>query len=135
MTDASTSGKVSTGLPGVVERARKDSNYQFYSLAHLIDEQCLMRAYSRLREDAAVGVDGVTVEVYGRTLQANLKGLYERLKSMQYRHQPILRVHVPKAKGGTRPLGISTVEDKIVQGALKGTHHINVDSTKRYTES
>lgn len=119
MADASTSERVSTGLSGVVERARRDSNYQFYSLAHLIDEQALERAYRRLRKDAAVGVDGVTVETYGQNLQENLKSLYERLKSMRYRHQPILRVHIPKAKGKTRPLGISAVEDKVVQGALK----------------
>ena len=119
MADASTSGRVSTGLSGVVERASRDPDYQFYSVAHLIDEQALERAYRRLRKDAAVGVDGVTVEAYGRALQENLKGLHERLKSMRYRHQPILRVHIPKERGKTRPLGISTVEDKIVQGALK----------------
>ena len=119
MTDASTSENVSTGLSGVVERARRDSNYQFYSLAHLIDEPALERAYRRLRKDAAEGVDGVTVEAYGRNLKENLRSLYERLKSMKYRHQPILRVHIPKESGKTRPLGISTVEDKVVQGALK----------------
>lgn len=119
MTGASTSGKVLTGLSGVVERARRDSDYQFYSLAYLIDERALERAYRRLRKDAAVGVDGVTVEEYGRQLRENLKWLHERLKSMQYRHQPILRVHIPKEKGKTRPLGISAVEDKVVQGALK----------------
>ena len=119
MADAQTSERVSTGLSGVVERARRDTNCQFYSLAHLIDEQALARAYRRLRKDAAEGVDGVTKEAYGRNLEENLKSLHERLKSMKYRHQPILRVHIPKENGKTRPLGISTVEDKVVQGALK----------------
>lgn len=119
MTDAQTSERVSTGLSGVVERARRDLTCQFNSLAHLIDEQALERAYRRIRKDAAEGVDGVTVEAYGRNLEANLGSLHERLKSMQYRHQPILRVQIPKENGKTRPLGISTVEDKVVQGALK----------------
>ena len=65
MTDAQTSERVSTGLSGVVERARRDTNCQFNSLAHLIDEQALARAYRRLRKDAAEGVDGVTKEAYG----------------------------------------------------------------------
>ncbi|MEK6653621.1 MAG: group II intron reverse transcriptase/maturase, partial [Thermodesulfobacteriota bacterium] len=82
MTDASTSGKVSPGLPGVVERAKGDPEYQFYSLAHLIDVAALERAYKRLKKKAAVGVDGVTKESYGRDLRKNLQDLHERLKSM-----------------------------------------------------
>jgi group II intron reverse transcriptase/maturase len=88
-------------------------------LAHLVDEAALGRAYDRIRKDAAVGVDGTTKEEYGRQLEENLRGLHERLKSMRYRHQPIRRVHIPKANGKTRPIGISSLEDKIVQGALR----------------
>jgi group II intron reverse transcriptase/maturase len=88
-------------------------------LAHLVDEAALGRAFTRIRKDAAVGVDGTTKEQYGQHLEENLRGLHGRLKSMRYRHQPIRRVHIPKAKGKTRPIGISSVEDKIVQGALR----------------
>jgi group II intron reverse transcriptase/maturase len=88
-------------------------------LAHLVDEAALRRAYDRIRREAAVGVDGITKEEYGRHLEENLRGLHERLKSMRYRHRPIRRVHIPKANGKTRPIGISSVEDKIVQGALR----------------
>jgi len=64
-------------------------------------------------------VDGVTKEQYGENLEANLQDLHQRLKENKYRHQPLRRVHIPKDKNRTRPIGISTVEDKIVQGALQ----------------
>jgi group II intron reverse transcriptase/maturase len=101
-----------------MERARQEPEGQFRSLAHLIDVECLERAYHRLRADAAVGVDGVSKEQYGQELRGNLEDLHRRMKAMQYRHQPILRVHVPKETRGTRPIGISAIEDKVVQGAL-----------------
>jgi group II intron reverse transcriptase/maturase len=66
-----------------------------------------------------VGVDGVTVEQYGQQLEVNVRALHQRMKAGKYRHQPIRRVHIPKDGGKTRPIGISTVEDKIVQGALR----------------
>ena len=101
-----------------MERARRNPEERQLSLAYLIDEEALNRAYGRIRKDAAVGVDGVTKEEYGRDLEQNLKDLHARLKAMKYRHRPILRVHIPKDKGRTRPIGISCLEDKIVQGAL-----------------
>jgi group II intron reverse transcriptase/maturase len=64
-------------------------------------------------------VDGVTKESYGQDLLANLQDLHERLRTQRWRHQPIRRVHIPKAPGKTRPLGISALEDKIVQGAVR----------------
>jgi group II intron reverse transcriptase/maturase len=79
----------------------------------------LLRAYHRLRGDAAVGVDGVTKEDYGQDLLGNLRDLHQRLKTKRYRHQPIRRVHIPKGQGKTRPLGISAFEDKLVQDALR----------------
>src|SRR5438132_1030568 len=88
----------------VMKRA-KDPQYVFLSLAHLIDEAALTRAFLRLRKDAAVGVDGITKEQYEQELKSNLRGLHERLRSMQWRHQPIRRVHIPKDNGKTRPLG------------------------------
>ena len=66
-----------------------------------------------------MGVDGVTKEQYGRNLEGNLQGLYERHRTKRYRHQPIRRVHVPKDQGKTRPIGVSTTEDKLVQDALR----------------
>ncbi len=119
MKEARTSGNMSPGLLRVMERARRNPQERQFSLAYLIDKDALRRAYGRLRGIAAVGVDGVTKEEYGKDLEANLQDLHERLKKMKYRHQPILRVHIPKDRDRTRPIGISTTEDKIVQGALR----------------
>ncbi len=79
----------------------------------------LERAYHRMRKDAAVGVDGVTKEHYGQDLERNLRDLHGRLVAKRYRHQPIRRVHIPKDKGKTRPIGVSAFEDKLVQDAVR----------------
>jgi len=110
---------MSLQLQKVVERARQEPESRFHSLAHLIDVPALETAYRRIRKEAAVGVDGVTKEDYGRALETNLQDLHERLKSKRYRHQPIRRVHIPKDGGKTRPIGISALEDKLVQGAVR----------------
>jgi RNA-directed DNA polymerase len=107
----------STKLLEVAERA-KNPNIQLRGLASLIDEAALTRAFLRLRANAAVGVDGVTKAEYGKDLETNIKALYERMRAWRWRHQPIKRVHIPKGRGRTRPIGISCTEDKIVQGAL-----------------
>jgi RNA-directed DNA polymerase len=119
MSDAKTSWTVSPGLVKVAERAKRHPEQRILALAHLIDEPALERAFRALRRDAAAGVDDVTVEEYGGQLATNLQALRARLKAGQYRHQPILRVHLPKENGATRPIGISTVVDKIVQGVLR----------------
>ncbi|MBA3459407.1 MAG: group II intron reverse transcriptase/maturase [Deltaproteobacteria bacterium] len=119
MTDATTSQDMSPGLMRVAERAKGHPEARMLALAHHIDEPALGRVYRRLSRNAAVGVDGITVERYGERLVENLQALRARMKAGQYRHQPIRRVHIPKENGATRPIGISTVEDKIVQGALR----------------
>ena len=119
MTDAKTSGDMSPELQKVVARARAHPEERILSLAHRIDVPALERAFHRLREDAAVGVDGVTKAEYGQGLEGNLQDMHRRLKSQQWRHQPIRRVHIPKGEGKTRPIGISCLEDKIVQGAIR----------------
>jgi reverse transcriptase-like protein len=110
---------MSPQLRKVAERAKTEPDGQFHSLAHLLDEPALYRAYYRQRENAAVGVDGITKEHYGQDLADNLRDLHQRLRTKRYRHQPIRRVHIPKDNGKTRPLGISAFEDKIVQDALR----------------
>ena len=110
---------MSPGLFKVIERARNDSNTRFTSLAHLLDADLLRNAFKRLRAKAAVGVDGVTKNAYETNLDENLQNLLERMRSKHYRHQPIRRVHIDKAPGKTRPIGISTTEDKIVQTGIR----------------
>ena len=119
MTDTLMEGSMSTSLLRVAERARREPEGRFHSLAHLMDVPALERAFHRLREDAAVGVDGVSKAQYGQALEANLEDLHGRLKAKRYRHQPLRRVHIPKGGGRTRPIGISAVEDKIVQEAVR----------------
>lgn len=111
--------EVSPKLLKVTQRAQKDPSTKFLSLAHLIDEEALTRAFHRQRKDAAVGVDGITKEQYEQDLETNIRALHARLKAGQYRHQPIRRVHIPKAKGKTRPIGVSCIEDKLAQEVLR----------------
>ena len=109
---------MSPKLLKVAERAQRDPSARFNSLAHLIDEEALTRAFGRIRSSAAMGIDDIDKEMYAQDLDRKIRDLHGRLKSGTYRHQSIRRVHIPKGKGKTRPIGISTVEDKIVQGAL-----------------
>src|SRR5499426_916766 len=119
MTNALTLADMSPGLVKVVERAQREPEGRFNSLAHLMDVPARARAYRRQRAAAAVGVDGITKEQYGQGLEANLQALHARLKAQRYRPQPIRRVHIPKAQGKTRPIGISAFEDKVVQDAVR----------------
>jgi RNA-directed DNA polymerase len=119
MSGAKTSRIMSPELAKVAERAKRNPSERILALARFIDEPALARAFDGLRKNAAVGVDGVTVKQYGEELAANLRSLHDRMKAGKYRHQPIRRVHIPKDGGKTRPIGISTTEDKIAQAALR----------------
>ncbi len=105
-------------LRRVQEKARANPEERFTSLAHYITVESLMESYHRLDGKAAPGIDGVTKEMYENNLERNLKELHERLKRGKYRASPVLRRWIEKPDGGKRPLGIPTVEDKIVQGAV-----------------
>lgn len=119
MAEASTPQNMSPKLQKVAEIARREPNGRLFALAHLMDEAELVRAFERVRNNAAVGVDGVTKEAYKQNLDANIQDLLTRMKAKRYRHQPIRRVHIPKDKGRTRPIGVSLIEDKVVQGAIR----------------
>jgi RNA-directed DNA polymerase len=119
MSGAKTSGTMSPQLQKVVTRAQRHPEERILSLAHQIDVPTLERAFHRLRKDAAVGVDGVTKADYEQELERKLQDLHGRLKSQRWRHQPIRRVHIPKGEGKTRPIGISALEDKIVQDSVR----------------
>jgi len=88
------------------------------TLAHHIDEEWLREAYDRTRKDGAAGVDRQTAEEYARDLENNLRSLHERAKAGTYRAPPVRRVHIPKGDGQTRPLGVPTFEDKVLQRAV-----------------
>ena len=104
----------------IAERAKRDRKVKFTSLAHLIDEESLAVCYRELKKDKACGIDGVTVEAYGEKLKENLKVLVQQMKEKRYRPKPARRVYIPKpGKRGKRPLGIPSVEDKLVQMMVK----------------
>ena len=114
---------MATDLTRIGEKARKEPGLVFTSLYHHIyDGDNLRACYDALEAKKATGVDGVTKEEYGRNLEENLRDLSDRLKRRGYRPAPKRRSYIPKPgseKG--RPLGISNLEDKIVEEAVKRT--------------
>jgi RNA-directed DNA polymerase len=112
-------GSISTRLQRIAQLAREAPERSFLSLAHYIDEYWLQEAYSRTRKDGAVGVDGTTAQQYAEQLRENLRSLLDRFKSGLYRAPPVKRVDIPKGSGPqTRPIGIPTFEDKVLQRAV-----------------
>ena len=110
---------VETKLRRIADKARSDSNCQFTSLFHLMTEELLLGCFEKLRNNAASGIDGETKESYAGNLEENLVDLVGRLHRMAYIPQPVERVYIPKAGSNKkRPLGIPTLEDKIVQSGL-----------------
>ena len=102
----------------IARRAREEPRCQFTSLAHLLDESFLAECYLSLGRNRASGLDGVTWEEYGENLVANLKGLVARLKAKRYKPQPVRRTYIPKDEHSVRPLGMPSLEDKIVQKGM-----------------
>ncbi len=109
---------VSTKLERIAKLAKQVPDRALTTLAHYIDEPWLQEAYRRTRKDGASGVDGQGADEYAANLGENLRSLLERAKSGTYRAPPVRRVNIPKGDGRTRPLGIPTFEDKILQRAV-----------------
>jgi group II intron reverse transcriptase/maturase len=109
---------VSSGLDRVREVARKDKEARFTALLHHVDLPRLWAAYAAINPKAVAGVDQVTWDAYGQNLRANLEDLLGGVHSGAYRASPSRRVYIPKPDGRQRPLGIATLEDKIVQRAV-----------------
>ena len=120
MAGASEPVDVSTKQRRIAELARQSPEMGFTSLAHFIDIDWLREAYRRTRKDGAVGVDGQSGEDYAVDLEGNLRSLLERAKSGTYQAPPVRRTYIPKAGSATdtRPLGIPTFEDKVLQRAV-----------------
>lgn len=109
---------VQSKLQLVHQRAKEDKKTKFTALMHHIyDVDTLAHAYSQIKRGAAAGVDGETWRSYGEELRSNLEDLSERLKRGAYRAKPVRRVYIPKPDGQQRPLGVTVLEDKIVQRA------------------
>ena len=111
-------GSASTGLEGIREAARRDGRMKFTALLHHVTPSLLVESFYDLKRDAAAGVDGVTWWDYEKVLYTRVHELHREIHTGAYRAQASRRVHIPKADGKLRPLGIAAVEDKVVQQAV-----------------
>ncbi|HYT86966.1 MAG TPA: group II intron reverse transcriptase/maturase [Burkholderiales bacterium] len=119
MEETQGSPTVFTKLERIALLAKKKPGEALTTLAHHIDVEWLHEAYRRTRKDGARGVDGQSAQRYEERLEENLRSLLERAKSGTYRAPPVRRVHIPKGDGSqTRPIGIPTFEDKVLQRAV-----------------
>lgn len=109
---------VFSGLDRVRERARQEKKERFTALLHHVTVDQLRAAFTRLQRDAAPGVDGLTWQEYEQNLEINLVDLHARVHRGAYRAQPSRRKFIAKEDGRQRPLGIASLEDKILQRAV-----------------
>lgn len=110
-----------TTLKRITWLSARDRHRQFECLMHLFNEGSLAACFHALDGRKAVGADGVTKAEYGEHLESNLAELVQRMRRMAYRPGPVRRVLIPKEDkpGATRALGISNVEDKLVQAMMR----------------
>lgn len=110
--------QMQTKIDRVRELSKENRNRKFVSLYHLVNEQLLLECYWELDPDKATGIDEVDKELYGENVSGNIMELVDKLKDKSYQPRPTKRVYVPKDNGDKRPLGILSLEDKMVQMAL-----------------
>ena len=107
-----------TTLEAIAAKSLRNKQHRFDSLYTLLNESNLKWAFYQLRKKASAGVDGVTWTTYEEGLRENLRNLVMRLKNKSYRAKLVKRKYIPKANGKVRPLGIPSLEDKILQLAV-----------------
>ena len=105
-------------LSRVREAAKRDSKLQFSNLLHHVSGDLLRQSYWALNRQAATGVDDITWTEYGQGLEERLAVLHDLVQSERYQAKPSKRIWIPKSDGQQRPIGIASLEDKIVQQAL-----------------
>jgi group II intron reverse transcriptase/maturase len=119
MIETPSSQDISTKLERIAKLAKGRPGVSLTTLAHHIDVDWLREAYRRTRKEGARGVDGQSAESYAEHLEGNLQSLLDRAKTGRYRAPPVRRAHIPKGDGTeTRPIGIPTFEDKVLQRAV-----------------
>src|SRR5574341_119390 len=111
--------KTQQAIQNIALKAREDPNCRFTSLIRLLTEDFLKECFRELKRRKSPGIDGITVSEYEEQLDESIADLVARLKAKQYKPKPVMRVYIPKPNGDRRPLGIPSVEDKIVQMAVK----------------
>jgi len=107
----------STGLRGVRSKAQQDKSARFNNLFHHITIELLLQSFYNLKKKAAAGVDEMTWHMYKKGLDERMADLHERVHVGSYRAQPVRRSYINKSDGRKRPLGVTALEDKIVQQA------------------
>lgn len=112
-------GKVSTKELQIAERARSHKGEALHSLHPAIDAAMLMECYEQLNKHSAPGIDGISWEDYGKTTQERIPELLRLFKTGSYRAPAIRRTYIPKSDGTKRPLGIPTIEDKVLQTGVR----------------
>lgn len=119
MTGAPMPEDISTRQLWIATRAQQTRGSAIHTLSRFMDLAWLEEAYRRTRKDGSPGIDGVTAQAYELNLRENLRDLLSRAKSGRYHAPPVRRVHIPKGDGSTtRPIGIPTFEDKVLQRAV-----------------
>lgn len=118
-TDPAQNGiKVSQGIHGVREAARRDKGQRYTTLLHHVNERLLRESFYLLKKEAAPGVDRVTGGDYEQGVKERIAELHGQVHRGAYRAQPSRRVYIPKPDGRQRPRGIAALEDKVVQQAV-----------------
>jgi retron-type reverse transcriptase len=104
----------------IAGKAKSEPKLRFTSLAHLLTPEFLKETWKQMNRRGASGIDGETTKEFEQDLDTRVQDLCERLKQGAYRAPPVRRVEIPKGPGkvGTRPLGIPTVEDRLLQRAV-----------------
>jgi RNA-directed DNA polymerase len=120
MMGTSSLNDISTRQEKIAQQSRQAPSMIWTTVAHHIDLEWLREAYRRTRKEGAAGIDGVSAREYEAALEANLTELLEQFKTGSYRAPAVRRVHIPKegAQSKTRPIGIPTLSDKILQRAV-----------------
>ena len=123
-------GSESQAADRIRQAAKRNPEERLVALLHHVTVPVLSEAFHSLKSDVAAGVDGVTWEMYAEGLEDRLVDLHRRLHRGAYRAPPSRRVYIPKEDGGQRPLGIATLEDKIVQKAVTDTILVPIYETE-----
>src|SRR5215469_2497525 len=113
-------GMMKTRLDQIAKKAKLDPKVRFTSLAHLLTPEFLTETWGMMNRSAASGIDGQTARQFERDVEQQVAEIHKQLKAGRYRAPPVRRVEIPKGPGkvGTRPLGIPTVEDRLLQRAV-----------------
>ncbi|WKD50519.1 group II intron reverse transcriptase/maturase [Microbulbifer spongiae] len=109
---------MTTALHAIAFKAQSHPRHRFQNLYGLLNSKLLHQSWVQLNKQARPGIDGVTTEAYRQSLSQNIHRLHQRLRGKHYRTQAIKRILIPKGNGKQRPLGLPTVEDKLVQQSV-----------------